>query len=198
MTYSIGMRAPTIDELRLCFDRELPDIDNPFPVSAHENRVFYTDADLCNQQPAPGQISARAVDRCRKIARKGADVSNQSLAIALGCAATDLKAWLVPECPSTKEVGEYIRNCSDHSSVPVHGMSKIAWWTNDSELIVFANGAFVTAALDELATIQAICCSRRIDIKRSIELVENGLLHWLLNVGTFDLFANDEPVSAAK
>ena len=60
MTYSIGMRAPTVAELRCRFEREFPDADNPFEQSLADDAVFYTDPGLKRNETEPGRISLPA------------------------------------------------------------------------------------------------------------------------------------------
>ena len=192
MTYSIGMRAPSLGELRLCFDREVQDIENPFPRMPGENEIFYTDPDLDHTESAPGRISAASIDRCRNLISDDAETSNQYLAIALGCVATDLKAWLAPDIPSAKEISDFLISRSGEGPVRVHGMSRIAWWSDDGELIVFTNGVHKAVALDNLHIVQSICSSRLLAEEHLPSLTRNELIQWLLNMGTIDLFTKDD------
>jgi 50S ribosomal protein L16 3-hydroxylase len=196
MTYSVGMRAPALGELRLCFAREFPDHENPFPRRADENQVFYTDPGLMLTEAIPGQLSAQAVDRCRELVTGTVAVTDRSLAITLGCVATDLKAWLVPEAPTANEIAGILREKDPGQALPVHGMSRIAWWTGDSELIVFANGRYRPIPFHYMDFMQRLCATRQLDEKPAQTLTGNEPVTWLLNVGTFDVFANsNEPGS---
>ena len=196
MTYSIGMRAPSLGELRLCFDRELRDIVNPFPQTPGENKIFYTDPDLDHTESAPGRISAASIDRCRNLISDDAGTSDQYLATALGCVATDLKAWLAPDIPSATEISNYLGACSARETALAHGMSKIAWWSDDGKAMVFANGAHKTVTPDDLTMVQSICSSRHIGTQQLCSLANNELVLWLLNMGTFDLFMNNEAIAS--
>jgi 50S ribosomal protein L16 3-hydroxylase len=197
MTYSVGMRAPALGELRLCFAREFPDDENPFPRRADESQVFYTDPGLMLTESVPGQLSAPAVDRCRELVARSVAVTERALAITLGCVATDLKAWLVPEAPSADEIAAVLREEAPEQALPVHGMSRIAWWTGDRELIVFANGRYLPIPFHYMNFIKRLCARRQLEQKPAQTLTGNELLEWLLNVGAFDVFASSEESSSA-
>jgi len=192
MTYSIGMRAPALGELRLCFACEFPDHENPFPLTADESQVFYTDPGLSLRETVPGQISAPAVDRCRELVADSVAVTDRALAITLGCVATDLKAWLVPEAPSADEIAEVLRGKDAAQALPVHGMSRIAWWTGDRDLIVFANGRYLPIPFHYMDFMQCLCATGQLDKKPAQTLTGNEPVEWLLNVGAFDVFASNE------
>jgi 50S ribosomal protein L16 3-hydroxylase len=192
MTYSIGMRAPALGELRLCFEREFPDDTNPFPQDPDENGVFYADPDLLYAESLPGQISAESVNRCRDLVGETASVTDKWLAITLGCVATDLKAWLSPDSPSADEVSKFLHAEEWRHATPVHGMARIAWWAGDHELIVFANGRHKSVAFQHLNFMQALCATRELGEKPAQTHNLDELVAWLLNVGVFDLFADDD------
>jgi 50S ribosomal protein L16 3-hydroxylase len=195
MTYSVGMRAPALGELRLCFAREFPEHENPFLLRADESQVFYTDSGLSLTESVPGQLSAHAVDRCRELVASSVAVTDRALAITLGCVATDLKAWLVPEPPSADEIAAVLREDDRGQVLPVHGMSRIAWWAGDSELIVFANGRYLPVPFHYMDFMQRLCATRQLDEKPAQMRTGNEPVAWLLNVGAFDVFASSEELS---
>ena len=198
MTYSIGMRAPTLGELRLCFEREFPDRTNPFPQDPDESHIFYADPDLSLTESLPGQISAESVDRCRDLIHDTATATDQELAITLGSVSTDLKAWLSPDPPLADEIRGFLREEEWQHPTPIHGMARIGWWTGDHELIVFANGCHKSVAIQHLNFVQALCATRQLGEKPAQTHTVDELIAWLLNVGVFDLFTdNDETASEA-
>ena len=191
MTYSIGMRAPELDELRLCFEREFPDSVNPFFARPDHQPVFYRDPDLSPEEAVPGQLSPQSVARCRDLIPDTSSIEDRVLAITLGCVATDVKAWLAPETPSLEELRDFLGTADLTESIAVHGMSRLAWWAGDDELHVFANGCNQSTALHHLDFVKDLCASRNIDGRLLISPTRSELVEWLLNVGAFDLFAND-------
>ena len=71
-------------------------------------------------------------------------------------------------------------------------MSRIAWWSEENELIVFANGCHKAAPPDNLSFIRNLCAARRLDREQLNAANLREVVKWLLNVGAFDLFENDE------
>jgi 50S ribosomal protein L16 3-hydroxylase len=138
MTLSIGMRAPTRDELRRTFAREFAASANPFALAGEA--TFYTDPDLQAGEAAPGAITQAAITRCRELCEPSVDVSDESLAITLGCTVTELKAWLEPQQVADEDIAEDLRRAPEDAVWSVHGMSRIAWSTLPGRTIVFANG----------------------------------------------------------
>lgn len=191
-TYSIGMRAPTLGELRLCYERELPSRANPFPQRPDENRLFYTDPDLGEAEQVAGRISALAIERCRKLTNESCRVENKDLAIALGCVVTDLKAWLAPDTPSADEINTFVNSRISDEPMRVHGMSRIAWWFEDRQLIFFANGRYKIAQLDDLNVIQTLCATRQLDSNMIKVPIRSDLIDWMLDMGVFDVLADDK------
>jgi 50S ribosomal protein L16 3-hydroxylase len=187
MTYSIGMRAPALGELRLGFEREFPDERNPFPAKENENSLFYRDPDLGTDESLPGQISTQAVSRCRQLVEIGTSIDERMLAITLGCVVTDLKAWLAPDTPSASELDDILCNREKHSILPVHGMARMAWFVGAEELVVFSNGHARAVSPTCLSLIQELCHTRQLDRECLHEPEEKALFEWLLNMGTFDL-----------
>ena len=183
MTYSIGMRAPTVDELRCSFEREYPDAENPFTVHAADQQVFYSDVDLRCDESAPGQVSERAIDRCRKMIDSSVGVGDRQLAIALGCAVTDLKPWLCPDSATSQDIVDVQLAVCAGQPVVLHGMAKIAWCSGDGGALVFANGSHRQIPQDQLASIKCLSASRRLG---SAATLEEGLLLWLIKCRVFD------------
>lgn len=191
-TYSIGMRAPTLGELRLSYEREFPHETNPFPHRAVENDTFYSDPDLDQMESSPGQISPKSIDRCRVLASESTQTENRQLAITLGCVATDLKAWLSPDSPSADEISAFLGRHDLRQPIPVHGMARIAWWTEGDELIFFANGHYKKSELLNLGFMQTLCATRQLDAELLNTPMRSEVLDWMLNMGVFDVFANVE------
>jgi hypothetical protein len=71
-------------------------------------------------------------------------------------------------------------------------MARIAWWAGDHELIVFANGCHKSVALQHLNFMQTLCATRQLGEKPAQTHTLDELVAWLLNVGVFDLFTDDD------
>jgi 50S ribosomal protein L16 3-hydroxylase len=182
MTLSIGMRAPTLAELRCAFERAVPDAANPFKQSADENALFYADPALRDNESQHGRISQQAVERCRKLTTGSVAVTDKALATALGCVVTDLKAWLAPESPERVDGADYPTT----SHLAVHGMARIAWWAEQDELLVFANGGCMQAAPVQTELVQSLCERRELTAKRAKQKENTELIDWLWATGAFD------------
>jgi len=179
MTVSIGMRAPTLAELRCAFERAVPDTRNPFVQKSDENELFYADPDLCDDESQHGRISQRAVDRCRQLTSAAVKVTNMALATALGCVVTDLKAWLAPEIPGKED-------CSFATDLAVHGMARIAWWAEKGELLVFANGECKQWPAARIEFVRSLCERRELAADAANRDGNGALLNWLRQMGVFD------------
>jgi 50S ribosomal protein L16 3-hydroxylase len=187
-TYSIGMRAPTLAELRLCYEREFPDATNPFPDLPGENHIFYTDPDLSQSESTPGRLSAMSIDRCRTLTGATDRAENKELAITLGCVVTDLKAWLSPDIPSVDEANAFLSAHDINAPLQVHGMARLAWWSEGDEMIVFANGRYRISGLHNLALVRVLCATRQLDARLLMTPNRSQLLSWLLDMGAIDVF----------
>ena len=182
MTLSIGMRAPTLAELRCAFERAVPDAKNPFVQCSNESDLFYTDARLGADESQHGRISRQAVERCRQLTRETVTVTDKALAAALGCVVTDLKAWLAPETPS----GEDRAGRSTTTKLAVHGMARIAWWAEQDELLVFANGACMHSTPARIEFVRSLCERRELTVQAARQQGNAALIDWFWEVGVFD------------
>jgi len=183
MTLSVGMRAPGAAELRATFDREFPAAENPF---MDDPLLFYTDADLQACEVATGCLSMPALERCRRLLADGRDtVTDRELAITLGCTATDLKAWLVPESADTDELDGLLRR--DAGAAGVHGWARLACWRGPEELLLFANGYWRSLPSSLADAVARLCRNRRLDRSLLASQNDSTLLSWLARHGALDL-----------
>ena len=120
VTYSIGMRAPTMQELALGYAR----ISGREKAPEAADPVFYSDADLGPDEAGPGRIHARAVARVREQGLLPEALDDATIARTLGCVATDPKAWLMPEPPCRREIDDILAR---PRGLAVHGMARVAW-----------------------------------------------------------------------
>ena len=186
MTYSIGMRAPSVDELRLTYDRLEFDEPNPFPVEDAECR-FFTDGDVSPTRALPGEISSDAVARCESLTIEEANVGLLELAATLGCTVTDLKPWLDPEPEDPDEI-----ETDNSSPCRVHGMARLAWWSGGEDLLIFANGRYRHCETDFISTFQSICERRTVSLEALSGGDHSDHLRWLIEAGAFDLHPESE------
>lgn len=186
-TYSIGMRAPTIAELQQVFHREFPNAADPFPRSYSDKSIFYTDADLRVSESSPGCISAHAIERVRENLQSGAHLPNADIATMLGCAATELKAWLTPESPSKEDLDAFLQTDSISPPLSVHGMARLAWWAEGDAVLLFANGHRRKAPTASLHFIKSVCSDRLLAAGQNSDGHNEEHIRWLLDMGVFDL-----------
>ena len=173
-TYSIGMRAPTRNEL-LAGDARIRNMDPVFD----EDEAFYTDPDLVAAEAGAGRIAPEAIDRIRAQGLLGDERPDVEIATVLGSVITDPKAWLLPDpLPATV------------SPTRIHGMARLAWSTIAAEPRVFVNGESVTVTPDQLAVFREWCRSRQVtaDGLAALAGYPGGcdLADWLRRQGTFD------------
>ena len=175
MTYSIGMRAPTLLEFLAGVARiRDSDID-------HEgiDDVFYTDLDHAVTESEPGLISARSLERARQAFSTGSSITDEEIARAFGSVVTDVKAWLAPEEPSQRRIQQFL--ASGTSELRVHGMARLAFCTTGGQNLVFANGHGKSVEADQLGKFRRICADR------TAQTNDNELFRWLMAHGAFDL-----------
>jgi len=195
MTCSIGMRAPTLHELHCVYEREFPDSAEPFDKTDSDHTVFYMDPDLRSAESSAGRISQRAVDRLRKQLPANSTLCDIELATMLGCAATELKPWLVPEPPCSEDLVRIAELNPASCSPPVHGMARIAWWADGDQALVFANGHGRREPPENMAFFEKLC-TQRLLVTDSMRCRESEqLIDWLLDAGVFDLHSeHDLPI----
>jgi 50S ribosomal protein L16 3-hydroxylase len=180
MTYSIGMRAPTLPEFLAGVARmQDSDID-------HEgiDDVFYTDADLVVSESEPGLISARSLERARQAFARHSSLTDEEIAAAFGSVVTDVKAWLAPEEPGQRRVREFL--ASGTKELRVHGMARLAFCATADQHLVFANGHGKSVDADHIGKFRGICADRM------AQTSDDDLFRWLLAHGAFDLQSDEQ------
>lgn len=184
MTYSIGMRAPTLSEFLSGMAR-LSDTK----IEYHRGtNPFYADGDLTEFEAEPGLISDLALHRARSSFSMNIESDDTVFASVFGSVVTDVKAWLAPEPPSSEELDSLLNTVT--TEVSVHGMARLAYCRTPSTEFVFVNGHVNTVNADQLKYFRRLC------EHRSAEVNDGALFRWLAKKGAFDLPA-DRPRNAA-
>jgi 50S ribosomal protein L16 3-hydroxylase len=183
VTYSTGMRAPTLSEFVSAM-KDVLDID--LAVEGRET-LFYNDPDLGPDEADPGRISDRALSRARRSFSCAADLPEIALATVFGSLVTDTKAWLTPDVPGNRDIEEFL--ASGKAEVAVHGMARLAYFAGQAQSLVFVNGAPRNVSAPEIELFKAICRNR------SASVEDSEFFRWLLAEGTFD-FPWDEQTDA--
>jgi len=188
MTYSIGMRAPTLAELNACIARlfDLPD-GIAARSSATGSEVFYEDSDLEAHEAVPGLISNAAIGRCKKLLPAEINLDDRQIAMLLGSVVTDPKAWLEPERIARDEIAATLRQLEQLGNLDIHGMSKLAYYESTGSNLVFANGCVLKAGREELRLFRDMCKSRTTSGGEICANAGAELQRWLLASGVFDL-----------
>jgi len=188
MTYSIGMRAPTLAELNAGIAR-LFDLHDGVAArsSATGSEIFYADPDLELQEAVPGLISDAAIMRTKKLLPADIALDDRQIAMLLGSAATDPKAWLEPERVAGDKIAATIRQLQHLDDLAVHGMSKLAFYASAACNLVFANGCVLQVGREEVLFFRGICNSRTTCGAELCANVDAGMLEWMLTSGVIDL-----------
>ena len=188
MTYSIGMRAPSLAELKAGAARLFDDLDDVTANSSATGAdVFYEDPDLTTNEAVPGLISDAAIRRAGNILRESTSLDRQRIAMILGSVATDPKAWLAPERVSDDEAKKLISQMDQKSNLCVHGMARIAFCETGAACMIFANGHARQVAQGDLGFFRNICRFRTINGAELCADSNTVLLQWLLTSGVIDL-----------
>lgn len=188
MTYSIGMRAPSLAELNAGVARNF-DTFNYVAArsSATGSDIFYEDPDLTTQEAVPGLISNGAILRARNFLAGTGLLDDQQIAMVLGSVATDPKSWLDPEGVARDEIAPTVSQINQFGALSVHGMSKLAYCESKESNVVFANGHAMNVTANELIFFRGLCNSRSTCGDTLCAVVGSSLLQWLLTSGVFDL-----------
>ncbi len=188
-TYSIGMRAPTKDELRAGYERiYAPGSGTSAEEANHVQTIFYCDPDLQVSEARDGKIAAESVRRMREQCLLDESVGNNELITVLGSVVTDPKAWLDPEAATLSETQELL---SGRHALQVHGMALVAWSDIDGCQLIFANGVARDIPAGGASLVRSLCVDRAVmpDTIRHLDGLPGGqeFITWLLGQGVFDL-----------
>lgn len=180
MTYSIGMRAPTMSKfmsgIARIFDTDL-DVNT-------SKELFYEDPDLSPCEAAPGLISQRALKRALHHFENPARLDDDDFAMVFGSVVSDVKAWLAPEAPSKSEVDACLK--TGRSDVQVHGMARLAYFVGAKRNFIFANGSARKVSAAEIEVVRQICA------KGMAQATDSALFTWLAGKGAFDFATNEQ------
>ncbi len=188
MTYSIGMRAPSLAELNATAARLFDDVDDDTPnASATGKEIFYEDPDLAVEEAVPGLISDASIRRARNILHSVTPIDDSQIAMTLGATVTDPKVWLAPECTSDDEAKSIFDTLDQDKTLRVHGMARVAFCQSERTRLIFANGHPGTIAPASLGVFRDICRNRSVRADRLCADDSSELAHWLLASGVFDL-----------
>lgn len=188
MTSSIGMRSPSVADLKVAAAR-LYGIDDALAndASVEDTEVFYGDPDLSIEEAVPGQISGAAIDRVRNMLDGASELDERRAACAIGSVVTEPKAWLVPECPTGDEADGLIAALGGNSLLTVHGMARIAWARAGGTALIFANGQAREVPQRRHEVFRDLCQYRQGNCEEFSADGDTDLLRWLLATGVFDL-----------
>lgn len=188
MTWSIGMRAPSLAELlenaAVVQGKSVTQALDRAPAGPG---TFYQDADLTIDEARPGLITEAAIRRARKNMPNDDALDDLSIATVLGCIVTKPKAWLAPETIADDEARHLIESFDRHSKLMVHGMARIAYCDAGKTRLVFANGEAREVTPAALDSFRVMCRDRCVTPSRICAGNDPGLLPWLLTRGTIDL-----------
>jgi 50S ribosomal protein L16 3-hydroxylase len=186
MTYSIGMRAPSREELLAQLDRGNRQVD-----AVADDGVYYRDPDLLLDEAVPGKIGQRAISRARTLLGDIVTQSDGDIVAALGMTVTELKPWISPPPMKKAEALDVLEAHDDKNGLSMHGMARLAYFEANDSSLVFANGHCRTATRVQSAFIGDICAKRGLAFEVLQHAVENDeksqILLWCAQKGVFDL-----------
>jgi len=183
VTYSIGMRAPTREDL-------LAHLEAAASTSL-SREAFYQDPDLSVVEAQPGMIGPQAVQRARATLVDQDRHSDAQIASALGLSVTGLKSWLTPTGIERDTASRLLQEMAAGDGVAIHGMARLAWYESTTDLLVFSNGSRLSMSVAGLPLVQEACKDRALSaamLQSAMATPENHeLLLWLCQNGAFDL-----------
>jgi 50S ribosomal protein L16 3-hydroxylase len=169
MTYSIGMRAPALNDLARILG-----------LPGNQAATLYTDPDLAVSESQPGYISPQAVRRAAALLGQS-ETRHDEIAIALGCLVTQPKDWLHPEAPTADELDVFLRGDWGCRYLDLHGMALLAF--DDSNL--FVNGATHTFPTGAAEVVSELCETRRLKMSSVRRHRLSETVAWMLSHGAF-------------
>ena len=170
MTWSIGMRAPQLSDLR----------DGPSTTEA--DKPFYCDADLERREARPGYISGEAIERACKLL--GTPLSKlDTVAESFGCCVTETKNWLRPEGATQAEAKKLLALSQAGLELQLHGMTRIAW----DDQRVYVNGSSHRLPGSAARFMEALCRTRTMPPIPASQLNTTDMVAWLLRAGAFEI-----------
>jgi len=190
-TYSIGMRAPNMAELRAGCDRLFPEFeDADASIAEAETLRFYCDPDFHDEEAVRGKISTTAIDAVRKQELLPGYLTNEQIAVVLGSVVTDPKAWLAPDGMEKAAAKRYLDNPALDQDLAVHGMARLAFFETDNAAFVFVNGYEREVSATQCTWFRQVCAWRNVDsddVNAARSDPELGsLLEWMLTNGGLD------------
>ena len=185
MTYSIGMRAPTRDEIL----NHLTDVAEEHALS-DEDDIYFRDADLTLEEAKPGKISQRSIERTRLLVGDTTHWSDVEIAVALGMTVTELKPWITPAPLNAVDAKEVLDAKDTEADFLVHGMARIAYYESPDACQIFVNGFSRPVSSAQIALIGDICTQRAMVAEHLQHAVKNEedeqLLQWCVRKSLFD------------
>ena len=183
VTYSIGMRAPSRDEL----SARLTQVSGDLAISGAVNLAsgpdrLYSDPDLSAGEAQPGLISANTINRIRQQALLPDALSDEAISQVIGCYVTEPKDWIRPEGLTADEAENLLVGISKQDIFHVHGMARLAYTVGSTSRYAFANGASRAVSPQEHQAFERLCDKR----KTTSHGFDKALLSWLLQAGVFD------------
>ncbi len=192
MTWSIGMRAPNLAELKAGAARMLDTKhQQALDTVAIDTAIFYEDPDLRPDEAQSGFISDAAVRRAKNILQDLVSLDDRAIATVLGCVVTDPKAWLEPETMSDDRARAFMNTVDKNRKLDVHGMARIAFCINGGSVQLFVNGHSREFSRACVESIRRICRDRCATPAQLGAGDDPGLLRWLLTRGAINLTKDD-------
>lgn len=132
MTFSIGFRAPTQVEMLADFTGQL--------AQAVRRSAQYADPDLLPTEH-PGEITAAARSRARRLLRSELRPSDADLDIWFGRYMTEPKPWLRPQPPSRRCTAAMLRTrLKQGRALHWHAAARVAWFDAQRGAHLFVDG----------------------------------------------------------
>ena len=190
ISYSVGFRAPTLQEMLHSFADY---VSRPVDPELH-----YADADLSADEALSGKISAQAINRAKTCIDLLRDADDAMLARWFGSLVTEPKVWLRAQPRdlqvSTDTVAKGITGGGD---LRRHGMALYAWTNTDSGCLLFVDGASRSLSV-ALQPVLEHLCGRRIvpnyvarqwlDDRLALDLITD-----LINQGVLEISSDAGP-----
>ncbi|HEY3858915.1 MAG TPA: cupin domain-containing protein [Gammaproteobacteria bacterium] len=176
MTYSIGFRAPSQNEMLADFAALL--------TRGADDGARYADPDLLPASNA-GELTLEARARARQMLRAQLKPSDEALDIWFGCFMTEPKPWLKPVAPARRSSVARLKEMLEHDRVlDWHPAVRVAWFSVRQACHLFVDGKHYPLPERLTGFAELVGEGRALDPARLLRhaldpLLQGLLLEWL-------------------
>ncbi len=184
ISYSVGFRAPTLQEMLHSFADHIS-----IPV---DPELRYSDANLSADESLDGKISDQALNRAKSCIDLLRNTDDAAVAQWFGSLVTEPKVWLRAQRRDPElNADEVTKRITGGDDLKRHGMALYAWTTTDSGCLLFVDGSSRLLGSELRPVLEHLCGRRRVPNALARQWVDDraslDLITGLVNQGVLEL-----------